>query len=96
MTLTLRPQLDNRSTILTVIDEHTIDIDGDVTHFPPELCEFIPQGPILSGHRDDAGELHLSILVRYTRDQASDWETKGPDGRFRGELPETWGPGRVL
>ena len=69
-------------TQIEVTGENALTIDGAEYEFDPEHIEWDSEtlrehtdGKISAAHRDDSGELHLTIRRRYNSKAAPDWDT---------------------
>lgn len=90
MKLKYSPINSNRDTSIKVLDQDTIEIDGEVFEFDPGSIQWpdIRQqtnGAITEAHRED-GELYLTVRRRYTR-SCSGWDT----GDYHDVQPEVAG-----
>lgn len=79
------------STVIEVIDDNTVRIDGEDWSVPSEVVQVDPAGPILAGSRDGDGVLSLTILVRYRDADKGIWEMPP----YRGQEYEDHGPGVI-
>lgn len=91
----------NNSTIwasdtIETLDENTIVVNGVAYRVAGDLVKVSPQGPILSGTRDNSGILTLSIFYSYASADYFIWETPDENGRYRGQTPEVWEPTRRI
>jgi len=70
MRIKYSPQKANHDTIIKVIDENTVSIDGVDHGFDPDAVSFPAIGKetnyaVLEAHREN-GELYLTVLRQYT------------------------------
>ena len=83
MKIRYSPIRDNLSTLITIIDENSVIIDGEPYEFGvddilwPTINEQT-SSVILEAYRDEAGVLTLTILRHYTTGESLDWD----DGQY--------------
>lgn len=90
--------LTNNSVVM-VVDENTLSVDGQLYEFDPDHVAFDPTGPILGARRDDDGVLEIEVLIKYRINQETakaTWESRDASGVHRGAEYETVTPGMTI
>jgi hypothetical protein len=95
MKIKFSPQRSERTTRFFCICADMIRIDDEEYQFDdgidwPEISEQTG-GAIMEAHRDEAGELHITVLYQYAADQTSVWGNPNyyPEGGYRGSRYES-------
>ncbi len=68
------PQFAQADTRIEMIDDNTLEVDGEQYSFDPSLVEYDPSGPILEAHRDSTGELYVTVLRQYNTNGWPSWD----------------------
>ena len=74
MYLRYSPQFAQADTRLAVIDDNTIEVNGEQYSFDPRLVEYDPSGPIFEAHRDSTGVLYVTVLRQYSTNGWPSWD----------------------
>ena len=59
---------------VAVIDDNTIEVNGEQYSFDPRLVEYDPSGPIFEAHRDSTGVLYVTVLRQYSTNGWPSWD----------------------
>jgi hypothetical protein len=65
MNIKVSPQSADHETVISVVDDNTLVVDGEAYSFPTDIVQFDAAGPILEAHRDSTGALFVTVLRRY-------------------------------
>ena len=68
------PQSSGKSNSITVVDNNTLEVDGEQYSFPTEIVQFDAAGPIIEAHRDSSGDLFVTVLRQYRGSSRPVWD----------------------
>jgi len=74
MNIKWSPQSAGKANSITVIDDNTLEIDGEQYAFPTDIVQFDASGPVLEAHRDSGGELYVTVLRQYVGGNWPSWD----------------------